>query len=141
MKSAKQFYVSSLATLRLTAVILIISLISVKGYAQLPLPIDSIIPIVVPTTNKVIFRYDTTVLFVGIDTTAHVCVFAVEKKVLPSPVCTTIHGDVGCPDLWLNQKRICTICLRHLLIKEDREIEQIPDPYQQALSRLNKLLK
>lgn len=90
------------------------------------------------SSNEIVSsKYDTTVIYKGGDCKAH---HWVGEKIKPSFWgCLVNHGAAGCHDDWLNQKSICTNCLRHIQVKETREVQVVKDPYEEALERLNKL--
>jgi len=90
-----------------------------------------------PKNTIVHSKYDTTVIYKGGDCKVHS--WANEQVQVSSLSCLVYHGAAGCPDGWLNQKSICTNCLRHIQVKETREIQVVKDLYEEALERLNKL--
>lgn len=55
--------------------------------------------------------------------------------------CAVAHDLAGCWFTWLNQKEICTKCLRHIHVEEHRWVEPLPkkETYAEALKRLNRL--
>lgn len=79
-------------------------------------------------------KYDTTVLNAGDVACWHD--WAGEPQTLSNVRCLVIHDDRGCPDSWLNQKFICVKCLRHVHVKETREVIKPQDRYTEALKRL-----
>lgn len=86
--------------------------------------------------STVYSKYDTAVIYKGSDCWSH---HWVNEKIKPSFFgCLVNHGAAGCPDRWLNQKSICTNCLRHIQVTETREVRVVKDPYEEALERLNK---
>lgn len=88
--------------------------------------------------------YDTTVLNEGDKSCDHNwAVKSVYEGMYSSPgiSCLVNHGPGGCPDRWSNEKHICTTCLRHIQIKETVHIEEIKNPYDEALERLEKSKK
>jgi len=87
--------------------------------------------------ESVISKYDTTILYKGFDTCKHN--FVSEKKPLSATTCAVSHGITGCPADWINEKQICTICLKHIQVKEKRDVEQLKDEYTTALEKLNKI--
>lgn len=89
-------------------------------------------------------KYDTTLLFKGEDN----CVHHFSKKNVyegmyssPGVGCLVYHGPAGCPDKWEHFKAICTICLRHIEVKETRWVEQLKDEYAEALEKLDEYQK
>jgi len=90
-----------------------------------------------PSNEIVSSKYDTTVIYKGVDCKYHNWV---KEKIKTSLIsCGVYHDAAGCPDGWLNQKSICTNCLRHIQVKETREVQVVKDPYEEVLKRLNKL--
>lgn len=92
---------------------------------------------------KVVSKYDTTILYKGDDNCSHL--FAgkqVYEGMFSSPGigCCVIHDAAGCPDAWSNEKKICTICLKHVQIKETRTVIKLQDDYEIALEKLNILI-
>lgn len=92
---------------------------------------------------KVVLKYDTTILYKGAEDCNHV--FAgkqVYEGMFSSPgvSCCVMHDAAGCPDAWSNEKKICTICLKHIQIKETRTVIKLQDDYEIALEKLNKLI-
>jgi len=90
-----------------------------------------------PSYKIVSSKYDTTVIYKGGDCNRHNWVK--EKIQVSFWGCGVYHDAAGCPDGWLNQKSICTNCLKHIQVKETREVQVVKDPYEEALERLNKL--
>jgi len=98
-------------------------------------------------TTEVVSKYDTTVIYKGADNCSHKFASKAQPNGLYSGFtmsCDVLHDAAGCPDKWLNEKQICTKCLRHMQIKEDRTVKELPPPkdeYQEALDRLSKKLQ
>ena len=90
------------------------------------------------SSNEIVsLKYDTTVIYKGVDCKYHNWV---KEKIKTSLIsCGVYHDAAGCPNDWLNQKSICTNCLRHIQVKETREVQVVKDPYEEVLKRLNKL--
>jgi len=93
---------------------------------------------------EVVSKYDTTILNIGDEKCLHI--FATQKPNYSNlgQSCGVFHGAAGCPNNWLNEKRICTKCLRHIQIKEGRTVNELPPPkdeYQEALDKLNKKMQ
>jgi hypothetical protein len=91
---------------------------------------------------KIVSKYDTTILYKGEDNCIHL--FAA-KQVYEGTFgglssCCVLHDAAGCPDAWSNEKKICTICLKHIQIKETRTAIKLQDEYELAVERLNKLI-
>lgn len=89
------------------------------------------------SVGKLKIAYDTTVLNKGLKTCNHDIVGERKKESFIS--CAVYHGATGCPNDWMNQNYICTICLYHFNIKETREVIQEVDKYEEALKRLQKI--
>lgn len=93
---------------------------------------------------KVVSIYDTTVLYKGDERCMH---YVVAERDLPfNPFAGTQlpmynYGLAGNPKYWLNKNYICTACLYHINIKETRIVKEVPDEYEEALQRLNKIKK
>ena len=90
---------------------------------------------------KVISKYDTIILYKGEDNCSHL--FAgkqVYEGIFSMSTCCVVHDAAGCPDAWSNEKKICTICLKHIQIKETRTVIKLQDDYEIALEKLNKLI-
>ncbi len=52
--------------------------------------------------------------------------------------CGVNHGDMRCPQTWLDEKLICTKCLKHIRIKETvHKMEKPISKYDECLNRLN----
>lgn len=93
---------------------------------------------------KIVSKHDTTIiLYKGTEDCNHL--FAV-KQVYEGLFsnygycCLVEHGELGCPDKWSNEKKICTICLKHIQIKETRTAIKLQDDYEIALKKLNELI-
>lgn len=113
----------------------------------LPYPTGSLLINETWPIGRSVSRYDTTILFPGVDSIKCASHHFVSKSVAtgmystPGIECLVWHGATGCPDKWMNENSICTVCLRHINIKESRTVEIPVDEYQQALDRLNKIQK
>lgn len=101
------------------------------------------------TSGIIKSKYDTTVIFKGVDTVNHEHVYVAEKKSTNSlgyySVCAAMHDEAGCSKNWLQQFEVCTICLKHIYISETRWVEHKKpaehpkDKYKESLEILNKL--
>lgn len=87
---------------------------------------------------EVTSKYDTVILYKGIKHNHH---FVSERKPVKTISCLVNHGPEGCPEDWTDIKQICTICLRHIHIKETRITKPKPDEYQEAFEALERLHK
>jgi hypothetical protein len=90
---------------------------------------------------NVLSKYDTTVLYNGSAECKHHFVSKKENRLSWATTCAVNHGPEGCPADWLNEMKICTICLKHIQVKETRYTEPIKDEYTEALNKLNEILK
>lgn len=91
---------------------------------------------------KVVSKYDTTVLFIGMEICTHDWVTKDNGSGymgIRYTSCAVVHGAGGCPDTWGNYNSICTKCLRHINVKESRVVQGVKSKYDEALDRLNKL--
>lgn len=89
---------------------------------------------------KVVSTYDTTVLFNGIDTIFHPPHWVYKDNANPK-LCPTTNDPTGCPGSWLDEERICTICLQYEHIVEKRQVVYAKDEFEAALQRMNTVIK
>lgn len=90
------------------------------------------------TNYKVISKIDTVELNKGDLSCVHI--FVEKDKQPTANTCAVNHGELGCPDTWINTAVICQKCLRHLTIKEQRNIEEIKPSltYSDLVKRIKK---
>lgn len=87
--------------------------------------------------GEVVSGYDTVILFKGLLRCNHK--WAVKETPISYISCAVMHDDTGCPNNWLNEYRICTICLRHENIKETRYVVYPKDEYTEYFNKLKHL--
>lgn len=95
--------------------------------------------------REVVYKYDTTVLFNGMDTVEHQHIYVKHSNITrnQSMSCAAIHDEAGCDWWWANDDVICTICLRNVNVRETRSVKitKVFDPYQDAKERLLSIRK
>lgn len=97
--------------------------------------------------NEVESRYDTTVIYEGVNTIEHQhdwVIKDVRDGMFSSDEvsCLVWHGATGCPDKWMNNDEICKICLRKMNVRESRYVVEPPkDDYELLDSLVTKRLQ
>lgn len=79
-------------------------------------------------------KSDTTVLNVGNEIHLHEWVY--KTKVFSNVSCAVYHGELGCPNNWPNDFRICSGCLRHENISKTYYSVEVPDKYEEAVKKI-----
>lgn len=87
-------------------------------------------------TFEVLSTFDTILLNRGNIKCNHK--WATKLKEVSNITCAVYHGELGCPEYWINNLRICIECLRHERIIETREYIDKADKYTEAFNRLKR---
>lgn len=89
--------------------------------------------------------YDTSIVFKGVDTILHEHKWTTKSNITHNNMigsCAVIHGVGGCPNYWVNENSICTICLKSINVVENKIIDKQvhENTYNVTKKKLDKIL-